>query len=260
MRTVAIFPADEILPHLGTERKQIKLAGFSVNTGSARLECFRRNQTCVCCGVVGTMFALQTHVGEPPHLNFFHITKSGKRILMTKDHIIPKSRGGGSRQSNLQTMCTLCNHKKSNSMPGDHRRGVRGDSLRTAGRSMNLFACLSRPRKPIVADLHKGFYRAPAERVVDPPLPRKPISFYIIAGIKAVFGFIPSLFLAILGMIAVGTKMAFFYLILCLASIVGVGVGALGDITTHPHAVVGGQVALVILAVVCFFIFLDLKK
>ena len=31
---------------------------------------------------------------------------------MTKDHIIPKSKGGKNELSNYQTMCTYCNNEK----------------------------------------------------------------------------------------------------------------------------------------------------
>jgi 5-methylcytosine-specific restriction enzyme A len=35
---------------------------------------------------------------------------------MTRDHIIPKSKGGSDHLNNMQTMCTKCNNKKGNSI------------------------------------------------------------------------------------------------------------------------------------------------
>lgn len=43
----------------------------------------------------------------------YGINSSGKEILMTEDHIIPKSKGGG-RGDNIQILCEDCNHKKAN--------------------------------------------------------------------------------------------------------------------------------------------------
>ena len=36
---------------------------------------------------------------------------------MTKDHILPKSRGGKNHISNMQTMCCRCNSKKGDKTP-----------------------------------------------------------------------------------------------------------------------------------------------
>lgn len=40
------------------------------------------------------------------------IDENGKEVLMTKDHIIPKSKGGANDISNYQTMCKRCNEAK----------------------------------------------------------------------------------------------------------------------------------------------------
>ena len=80
---------------------------------SDRLECFRRNATCVTCGLTGNVFRMETNKGQAtPHWNFYHKAENGKLTLMTKDHIVPLSKGGEDNISNLQTMCTHCNNRK----------------------------------------------------------------------------------------------------------------------------------------------------
>lgn len=95
---------------------------FVVKVSSLRLELFRRNPKCVSCERVGSLWMLQAHrSNEAPHLNLYHVgdeVQEWKRlaqdglVMMTKDHIIPRSRGGPTNLENLQTMCTICNGKK----------------------------------------------------------------------------------------------------------------------------------------------------
>lgn len=48
---------------------------------------------------------------EPYHMNLYG-TKNGQEILFTKDHILPKSKGGTNTMDNYQIMCRICNEKK----------------------------------------------------------------------------------------------------------------------------------------------------
>lgn len=43
----------------------------------------------------------------------------GTSERLTLDHIVPRSKGGTSEQSNLQTMCKPCNERKSDAMPSE---------------------------------------------------------------------------------------------------------------------------------------------
>jgi 5-methylcytosine-specific restriction endonuclease McrA len=65
---------------------------------------------------------------ETPPWKFYHKRKGkfnilgdkgNKLILMTKDHIIPLSKQGEDNLNNLQTMCIVCNNKKSNNLPNN---------------------------------------------------------------------------------------------------------------------------------------------
>jgi len=74
---------------------------------------------CVYCGAKGDFFRLQKCKGNHPlygtwHFNLYAVNKYGHEVLMTKDHIKPKSKGGKDRLRNLQPMCVSCNQKKGN--------------------------------------------------------------------------------------------------------------------------------------------------
>ena len=110
---------------------------YSVKTSSFRLELFRQNPKCVACDRIGTLWVLESHhKKERPHLNLYHVgeeiqewknlSKDGL-VMMTKDHIIPRSRGGVTNLTNLQTMCSICNGKKGNKMnQAAHHDPLRG--------------------------------------------------------------------------------------------------------------------------------------
>lgn len=43
-----------------------------------------------------------------------HCRYCGSKQNLTKDHILPKSRGGSNTNRNYQILCSFCNHSKSN--------------------------------------------------------------------------------------------------------------------------------------------------
>jgi len=77
---------------------------------------------CVTCGLCGEFFALERHLTTSHyerlryHFNLYGIDESGEEILFTKDHIVPKSKGGADNLKNLQTMCIICNAEKGDSI------------------------------------------------------------------------------------------------------------------------------------------------
>jgi 5-methylcytosine-specific restriction endonuclease McrA len=95
-------------------KKKQMFNGYNVNVSSDRLFLFKSNRTCVTCGIVGNKIILEmTRNCNTPHFNLY-CEKDGDLILITKDHIIPKSKGGKDHLSNYQTMCVVCNVKKGN--------------------------------------------------------------------------------------------------------------------------------------------------
>lgn len=93
---------------------ETELHGFRVKLASLRYKVFRRSCVCVACGLVGTVMSLDRSDKKGPraHFNLYGITESGRVVMLTKDHIVPKSKGGSNRLDNLQTMCETCNRKK----------------------------------------------------------------------------------------------------------------------------------------------------
>jgi hypothetical protein len=92
--------------------------GLPVKTDSLRYQVFKTHGTqCVCCGLQGKFFALEAHEVDAErgvfHFNLYGV-KDGEEVLITKDHIRPKSKGGADVLSNMQTMCAPCNETKGN--------------------------------------------------------------------------------------------------------------------------------------------------
>lgn len=93
------------------------LGGYDLKFSSHRIWTFyEMGIECANCGVSGDFFAVEkNHEGEErPHLNLYARTSNGE-ILLTKDHIVPKSEGGDDHISNYQTLCKECNEEKGDS-------------------------------------------------------------------------------------------------------------------------------------------------
>ena len=102
--------------------------GYKVNPKSLRYHTFDKNLTCVGCGIKGRFLALERCLsdkggnegekeGQGFHLNLYALDEMGREVLMTKDHIMPKSKGGPDVLENMQTMCTYCNSHKQDTIP-----------------------------------------------------------------------------------------------------------------------------------------------
>ena len=155
MIVLAEYPVEEILPrlgmNLGRDTFETPHGPYDVKVGGLRLECLRRNQTCVWCGKRGTFFRLEASKPrgydgmsqehrtcyvrdcpwcsmhpqktgrrmDTPHLNLYHRSRRGALFMLTQDHILPLSRGGANSIENLQTMCDSCNHRKGNRLESE---------------------------------------------------------------------------------------------------------------------------------------------
>lgn len=76
---------------------------------------------CASCKTVGNLYALQRGINDMVnrdyHINLWSRQGPHSFMLMTRDHIIPKARGGSDLLSNSQCMCAYCNFRKSDKMP-----------------------------------------------------------------------------------------------------------------------------------------------
>lgn len=96
----------------GRSGKDIIVDGFRIHPKSLRYMTFyQKGVKCVCCGKMGTHFRL---CGEEKtnrrHFNLY----ADDGTLITKDHIIPVSKGGRDDVENMQPMCKDCNEAKGN--------------------------------------------------------------------------------------------------------------------------------------------------
>lgn len=110
---------------------QIKVDGYDVYTRSLRYMTFyQKGCTCVACGKVGTHFTLDASNDGNPNRRHFNL-RADDGTLMTRDHIIPKSRGGREHISNMQTMCVDCNKAKGNRMDTDEIPEIKIVAIKT---------------------------------------------------------------------------------------------------------------------------------
>jgi len=120
------YQIGEILPLLTRRKKKVKLDGDLIKISTARLLTFRRcGTTCVSCGLKGEFFVKEKHKkgdSKSFHLNLYGKNKHGSEVLMTSDHIIPKSKGGSDGVRNRQTMCIHCNGNKADNYNEEERK------------------------------------------------------------------------------------------------------------------------------------------
>jgi hypothetical protein len=113
--------------------------------------CFARQPECVSCGRVGTMFALEksTEQDHSPHFNLYCV-EGHKEILMTHDHILPKSKGGKDAIDNIQTMCAECNLKKEDIIVSqflmNNLKEFIADLIANGMSDNNIYNCLMSPK------------------------------------------------------------------------------------------------------------------
>ena len=107
---------NEVLPH-SSKHTKYQSGDFSAKIRSLRLRTFAiKGLKCARCERTGSFFAFEVpqkcHPKTNWHLNLYSVDENGEEMLMTMDHIHPKSKGGLNSLSNTQTMCSRCNFLK----------------------------------------------------------------------------------------------------------------------------------------------------
>ncbi len=121
-----VYKPEEVLPFFtGVDDGAIKdYDGIPVYTFSTRYFAFRKSLVCQECGLEGTFFALERavrdHTNKMGHFNLYGINANGQEVMLTQEHIIPKSCGGPDTDENLITTCYTCNKRKSNKIDLDY--------------------------------------------------------------------------------------------------------------------------------------------
>lgn len=108
---ISLHPIDEVLTKVSKNNLEddVEL--------SDRLLCFLSNGIeCAGCGVRGEIFALEETEASCGERKTYNLYANNFKTYFTKDHIIPKSKGGQDTIDNYQTMCWECNSHKGNKM------------------------------------------------------------------------------------------------------------------------------------------------
>lgn len=132
LKVVGTYPLEVVLDNVGDHEMEID--GWRVRMNSLRYRTFLKDATqtgegwqvsCVYCGLEATHFALQYNPSDEnrkehrAHFNLYAVDEAndGVWVLLTKDHVIPKSQGGKDHLNNMKTACRRCNARKADKMP-----------------------------------------------------------------------------------------------------------------------------------------------
>jgi len=110
---------DEIFDLIRKGQQTMPEYKASLSTAKMR-NFFHHGVKCKNCDVKGNVFRLQRYSDARNwHLNLYQVSSGNPDILITMDHVIPKSKGGIKDINNIQPLCSPCNNLKGNKLPGN---------------------------------------------------------------------------------------------------------------------------------------------
>jgi 5-methylcytosine-specific restriction endonuclease McrA len=112
MERLRIYTIDDVFDWIKETPQRIywETDGYKINCKRAKIF-YKKGLVCVNCGATGYFFALEKDKGGGQHLDLYGYINN-EEVLITVDHIIPKSKGGPNKLINYQTMCKICNEMK----------------------------------------------------------------------------------------------------------------------------------------------------
>lgn len=110
--SVQKYEVQYIVDLINANPSKTLLNGKMILVSGPRLKNFAQNGTdCICCGAKGSYFSLESN-GGGLHLNLYALNKYGHPVLMTRDHIVLRSKGGPDVVENYSPMCVKCNNMR----------------------------------------------------------------------------------------------------------------------------------------------------
>lgn len=113
---------EELLPYIPEKSTDISRSFWCptikrcvlLQLGGARMRLFGRQQECAACKIRADHFWIEKNHAcfYGWHANMYAYDYHGNPVMLTLDHIKPKSKGGTRTPKNVQLLCRKCNNTK----------------------------------------------------------------------------------------------------------------------------------------------------
>lgn len=127
-----LYRLEDVFAHINEDPSVYVLFDSDpIRMSSERYALFNQNVVCVRCGVSGLYFAKERAIyvdrntgrfwptSHHFHFNLYGRNRHGHEVMLTKDHILPRAHGGKDELANYQSLCSPCNSRKRDRLPGE---------------------------------------------------------------------------------------------------------------------------------------------